>query len=154
MTNETEKGHQARKEHHFCPSQITFHIQMSKKVLIKFQLTQDPVLHFARSCPWFWSAAESTCLVEDLIKLFTKNSLYTWSIPYNKTKIQFFVWIYRTYFSRANKLGAVNAWSRPPSALIFAFLAFTFSHFFSFRFFWTHAQRSRSAAHVLGMIFS
>lgn len=135
----------------FVPSQITFHIQMNKKVVIKFQLTQDPVLHFARSYPWFWSAAESACLVEDLIKLLKKTH-HTLSIPYNKTKIQFFVWLYLTYFSRANKFGAVNAWSRPHSALILAFPAFSFSHFFSFRFFWAHAQSNRSAAHVLETI--
>lgn len=119
----------------FVPSEITFHIQMNKKVVIKFQLTQDPVLHFARSYPWFWSAAESTCLVEDLIKLLKKKTHYTLSIPYNKTKIQFFVWLYLTYFSRTNKLGTVDAWSRPllHSYLLFQlFLSLIFFLFVSF----------------------
>lgn len=140
------------RQHHFCP--FTDNIPYTNEQQSHHKVSTHP-----RSSPSFCQIlsmiliscrVNMSCRRSD--QIIKKKLIILLSIPYNKTKIQFFVWLYLTYFSRANTFGAVNAWSRPHSALILAFPAFSFSHFFSFRFFWAHAQSNRSAAHVLETI--
>ena len=123
------------RQHHFCP--FTDNIPYTNEQESRHKVSTHP-----RSSPSFCQIlsmiliscrVNMSCRRSD--QIIKKKTHYTLSIPYNKTKIQFFVWLYLTYFSRTNKLGTVDAWSRPllHSYLLFQlFLSLIFFLFVSF----------------------
>lgn len=102
------------RQHHFCPftDNIPYTYEQESHHKVSTHPRSSPSFCQILSMILISCRVNMSCRRSDQI-IFFKKTHYTLSIPYNKTKIQFFVWLYLTYFSRANKLGAVNAWYRP-----------------------------------------